>query len=72
MNGRSSKKPMREISAEGCKLIGRGGNGAVYQLDDETIVKVYNGKRCTPERIQKSRETTRNAFVQGVADHDSL
>ncbi|MBQ8966927.1 aminoglycoside phosphotransferase family protein [Ruminococcus sp.] len=66
MNGKSTKKPMREISVEGCRLIGKGSNGAVYQLDDETIVKVYDGRRYSPERIQKSRETTRNAFVQGV------
>ncbi len=31
-------KPMREISVEGCELLGKGGNGAVYRLDDETIV----------------------------------
>ena len=32
------EKPMREISVEGCELLGKGGNGAVYRLDDETIV----------------------------------
>jgi hypothetical protein len=31
-------KPMREISVECCELLGKGGNGAVYRLDDETIV----------------------------------
>ena len=31
-------KPLREVSVEGCELIGKGGNGAVYRLDPETIV----------------------------------
>ena len=38
---KSNEKPMREISVEGCEVLGKGGNGAVYRLDDETIVKVY-------------------------------
>ena len=59
-------KKMREISVEGCELLGKGGNGAVYRLDDETIVKVYFGERNSPEKIRQNRETTRNAFVQGV------
>ena len=42
---KKAPKPMREISIEGCELLGRGGNGEVYRLDPETIVKVYYGKR---------------------------
>ncbi len=59
-------KPLREVSIEGCELIGKGGNGAVYRLDEETIVKVYFGERNSPEKIMQNRETTKNAFVQGV------
>ena len=59
-------KPMREISIEGCELIGKGGNGAVYRLDPETIVKVYYGDRNSPEKIDQNREVTKRAFVQGV------
>lgn len=59
-------KPMREISVDGCDLIGKGGNGAVYRLNDETIVKVYFGERNSPEKIKRNRENTKNAFVQGV------
>ena len=61
-----AEKPMREIDLEGCDLIGKGGNGAVYRLNDETIVKVYFGERNSPEKIKRNRENTRNAFVQGV------
>ena len=32
---------MRRISIKGCDLIGRGANGEIYRLKDETIVKVF-------------------------------
>ena len=35
------KKRMREISVEGCELIGSGAYGRVYRLDRETIAKLY-------------------------------
>ena len=59
-------KQMREISIEGCELLGRGGNGEVYRLDSETIVKVYYGNRNSPEKIKQNRQVTRDAFVQGI------
>lgn len=31
-------KAMREISVEGCEVIGRGGNGCVYRLDEDTML----------------------------------
>ena len=60
------ERAMREISVEGCQVLGKGGNGAVYRLDDETIVKVYFSNRHSPERINRSRETTKRAFVCGI------
>ena len=59
-------KPMREISIEGCELLGKGGNGAVYRLDPETIVKVYFGVRNSKEKIDQNREVTKKAFIHGV------
>ena len=59
-------KPIREVSVEGCEVLGRGGNGAVYKLDDETIVKEYFKERSSLEKINQSRENTRAAFVAGV------
>ena len=35
------QKALRHISVEGCELLGKGGNGSVYRLDDDKIVKVY-------------------------------
>ena len=60
------ERVMREISVDGCQVLGKGGNGAVYRLDDETIVKVYFSNRHSPERINRSRETTKRAFIHGI------
>ncbi|SEP67897.1 TIGR02172 family protein [Lachnospiraceae bacterium NE2001] len=65
-NNVKAKKPLREISIEGCELLGKGGNGAVYRLDPETIVKVYYGTRNSVEKIQQNREVTKNVFLQGI------
>ncbi len=35
------ERGMRKISVEECDLVGRGANGEVYRLKDETIVKVF-------------------------------
>ena len=65
-SGPKKNRPMREISVEGCEVLGMGGNGAVYRLDDETIVKVYFSKRRGPEEIDRNREITKSAFVNGI------
>ncbi len=58
-------KAMREFSVEGCEVIGRGGNGIVYRLDEDTIIKVYYEN--TPiEAIEKERNLAQNAFLAGV------
>lgn len=59
------QKKLREISVEGCELLGQGGNGSVYRLDDDKIVKVYNPLR-TREAIDREREFARTAFMNGV------
>ena len=66
MNSEITGKPLREVSIEGCELLGKGGNGAVYRLDPETIVKVYYGTRNSPEKIKQNREVTKDAFVHGI------
>ena len=65
-NSPKKDRPMREISVEGCEVLGMGGNGAVYRLDDETIVKVYFSKRRGPEEIDRNRAITKAAFVNGI------
>lgn len=60
------KKRLREISVEGCELIGRGGNGAVWRLDEETIVKQYFGATITLEQIQNSRTSAQKLLAMGI------
>lgn len=58
-------RAIREVSVEGCQLIGKGGNGSVYRIDAETIVKVFNEGK-TLDYVKKSRETAQTAFVHGI------
>lgn len=59
------QKAYRRLSIEGCELLGKGANGAVYRYDDETIVKTYHNTDSLPE-IKQERENARIAFVNGV------
>lgn len=59
------EKAYPRISVEGCEFIARGGNGAVYRYDPETVVKVYFNPDALPE-IEQERKNSRKAFVMGV------
>lgn len=59
------KKAYRKLSVDGCEMIGKGANGAVYRYDAETIVKVYFNPDALPE-IQRERELARRALVLGI------
>lgn len=59
------EKAYREISVEGCEVIGQGSNGKVYRIDRDTIVKVYRNPDSLPD-IQRERELARHAFVLGI------
>ncbi len=59
------KKAYRRLSVDGCELIGKGANGAVYRYDEETIIKVYFNPDALPE-IQRERELARKALVLGI------
>lgn len=58
-------KAYRNISVEGCEVIGEGANGIVYRTDPDTIVKVYKTPDSLDE-IHNERELARKAFVMGV------
>jgi len=58
-------KVLREISVEGCELIGSGGYGKVYRIDPETIVKVYN-PTISLDMVQLERNVAQKAFLKGV------
>ena len=59
------EKAYRQLSVEGCEVIGKGSNGEVYRLDPDTIIKVYLNSDCLPD-IQRERELARKAFVLGI------
>lgn len=59
------KKALREISVDGCELIGQGGYGKVYRLDNETIAKLYN-PGITLEFVEQERNISQKAFLMGV------
>lgn len=65
MNQRSEEKQFRHVSLEGCKVIGQGKHGRVYQLNDEQIIKIYHDKTAQDE-IERERRNGREAFVQRV------
>ena len=35
------RKKLREVSVEGCELIGEGGNGKVYRLTKDEMIKIF-------------------------------
>lgn len=58
-------KAFRYISIEGCEVIGRGGSAAVYRIDGDTIIKVYD-KNILFTDIERERDFSRKAFVSGI------
>ena len=59
------QKAYREVSVDGCEVIGEGANGKVYRIDPDTIVKVYLNPDSLPD-IQRERELARTALILGI------
>ena len=55
----------KEVSVDGCRLIGRGAKGNIYRYDDELIIKVYH-EGITYKNVEKEIELSRKAFVLGL------
>ena len=60
-----TKRVMRSISVDGCKIIGTGFSSNVYRIDRETVVKVYLGN-VTLERIMRETASAKKSFVSGI------
>ena len=56
---------LREVSVENCELIGKGGNGSVYRISNDEIIKVYS-KNTSRESIENERRLAKSAFVAGI------
>lgn len=59
------EKRLRELSVDGCEVIGKGFYGTVYRIDPETIVKVYHSPDSVP-MIKNEQRLAKRAFVKGV------
>ena len=59
------RKRLREISVEGCEVVGRGAIGTVYRLDEDTIVKVYELPDSMP-MIENEQKRAKQAFLKGI------
>lgn len=60
------RRELRTINVEGCECLGKGGNGAVYRLDPEIIVKVYYNATETLEKVQESRKSAQKLLAYGI------
>ncbi|MBQ7677375.1 MAG: phosphotransferase [Lachnospiraceae bacterium] len=58
-------KQLRQISVDGCEVVGEGANGKVYRLDDETIIKVF-APGVSMDIVKEERDIAQAAFVSGV------
>ena len=65
MSQQQEERKPRYVSLEGCKIIGQGKHGRVYQLNDEQIIKIYYDKTAA-DQIEAERRNGREAFVQRV------
>lgn len=59
------EKALRHLSIEGCQIIGAGGVGKVYRLDDDTIIKVFRDE-TTIDEVQNEVTMAKEAFVLGM------
>lgn len=58
-------RAFRKISVDGCKVIGKGAVGTVYQHLDGTIVKVYK-EGFTLQKIYAEKNKAQRAFTLGI------
>ena len=58
-------KAYRSINLDDCTLLGAGGHGKVFRLNDDTIVKLYYTGDSI-EAIKREQDYARKAFVMGI------
>lgn len=58
-------KRLREVSVDGCDVIGEGANGKVYRINDETIIKVF-APGVSLDVVKEERDFAQAAFIAGV------
>lgn len=59
------KRAFRNLSIEGCDVLGEGAKGIVYRYNDDIIVKVYKAANCLDE-LNSNCELAHKAFLMGI------
>ena len=60
----SVSKKLREVSVDGCEVIGEGANGKAYRIDNETIIKVF-APNVSMDVVKEERDFAQTAFIAG-------
>ena len=58
-------KKYKEVSLEGCRLLGYGAKGEVYRYNDELVIKVFNLNN-TFHDVEQEIALSRRAFILGI------
>ena len=61
----SVERALRQLSVDGCEVIGVGGVGTVFRLDDDTIIKVFR-EGSTMDEVSKEIAMSKESFVMGM------
>jgi len=59
------EQALRQLSVDGCEVIGIGGVGTVYRLNDDTIIKVFR-EGTTLDEVKQEITMSKEAFVRGM------
>ena len=59
------RRAMRQLSVEGCKLIGTGASSRVYRYNDDTMIKKFV-PGVSLERIYAETRSARQSFIAGI------
>lgn len=59
------ERAIRQLSVDGCPMIGAGGVGKVYRLDGDTIIKVFR-EGTTMDEVRREITMSKEAFVLGM------
>ena len=60
------RKKLREISVEGCPVIGEGHFSVVYRLNSDTVAKIFSKFPTTLDSIMAGQKSAREAFIRGI------
>jgi len=59
------ERALRQMSIDGCEILGIGGVGTVYRLNDDTIIKVFR-EGTTMDEVRHEITMSKEAFVMGM------